>query len=394
MAKPKLALIPAAQGTSLYSVLPSSGVGDFDFTRDTIATRINSQGLIETVADGVSRLNYPLIDGKVVGCPSHLLEPQRTNLVLESNNFDNYFSKPASSSVQSNQIISPDGTQNADKVIKGTADLALRRSGQVTIGTENTFSIYVKKGTSSSVRLDIGDEGIKTFYLTDYWQRISVTATPSTYGHIDIEMPNANQGDYIYVFGAQVEQGSYPTSYIPTNASAVTRSAETATNSGDASTFNDSEGVLMVEATFKQLSHNNLITLTNGQVGNIIQLFANTNDKKELRFYLSFGGTNIAPSTIVAINEIEEYNKISIKYKSGSTKVYINGFLKLNITTAFNGASFDRLHLSQYNESLPFVGSIKQIQYFDSALNDSDLETLTSWVSFSDMAEGQLYSIE
>ena len=65
MAKPKLALIPAAQGTSLYSVLPSSGVGDFDFTRDTIATRINSQGLIETVASGVSRLNYPMIDGKL-----------------------------------------------------------------------------------------------------------------------------------------------------------------------------------------------------------------------------------------------------------------------------------------------------------------------------------------
>ena len=51
----------------------------------------------------------------------------------------------------------------------------------------------------------------------------------------------------VYVFGLQIEQGSYPTSYIPTNGSAVTRSAETANGSGDASTFNDSEGVLMVE---------------------------------------------------------------------------------------------------------------------------------------------------
>ena len=47
MAKPKLALIPAAQGSKLFSVLPSSGVGDFDFTRSGKATRINSQGLIE-----------------------------------------------------------------------------------------------------------------------------------------------------------------------------------------------------------------------------------------------------------------------------------------------------------------------------------------------------------
>ena len=84
MAKPKLALIPAAQGSKLFSVLPSSGVGDFDFTRSGSATRINSQGLIETVDDGVSRLNYPMIDGKVVGCPHHILEPQRTNLFTYS----------------------------------------------------------------------------------------------------------------------------------------------------------------------------------------------------------------------------------------------------------------------------------------------------------------------
>ena len=92
MAKPKLALIPAAQGDKFYSVLPSSGVGDFDFTRSGGATRINSQGLIETVADGVSRLNYPMIDGKVVGCPSHLLENSSTNLVTNSEDLS-YFSK-------------------------------------------------------------------------------------------------------------------------------------------------------------------------------------------------------------------------------------------------------------------------------------------------------------
>ena len=51
MAKPKLCLIPSSQGSKLYSVLPSSGVGDFDFTRSGGATRINSQGLIETVAE-------------------------------------------------------------------------------------------------------------------------------------------------------------------------------------------------------------------------------------------------------------------------------------------------------------------------------------------------------
>ena len=376
MAKPKLALIPSSQGSKLYSVLPSSGVGDFDFTRSGGATRINSQGLIETVASGVSRLNYPLIDGKVVGCPSHLLEPQRTNLVLESNNFDNYFSKPASSSVQSNQIISPDGTQNADKVIKGTADLALRRSGQVTIGTENTFSIYVKKGTSSSVRLDIGDEGIKTFYLTDYWQRISVTATPSTYGHIDIEMPNANQGDYIYVFGAQVEQGSYPTSYIPTSSSAVTRSAETATNSGDASTFSDSEGVLMAEISALADSDSlyRLIGLKSSQ--------STYNDRIEFGFlndgiYASIASNNnVKLNYIQSISDTKGFNKISLKYSSTSgCSIYLNGFkLGSGGNTDFSANDFDGLEFRNIFGN-GFYGNTKQLQYYDSALNSYELQT-------------------
>jgi hypothetical protein len=80
MAKPKLALIPSAQGSKFYSVLPSSGVGDFDFTRSGSATRINSQGLIETVANGVSRLNYPMIDGVVKGCPTSYFRTRNSKL--------------------------------------------------------------------------------------------------------------------------------------------------------------------------------------------------------------------------------------------------------------------------------------------------------------------------
>jgi hypothetical protein len=82
MAKPKLALIPSTVGGSVYSVLPSNGDGDFNFSRASAATRINAQGLIETVAVGDNRLNYPLLDGTVQTCPHLLLEGQRTNLVI------------------------------------------------------------------------------------------------------------------------------------------------------------------------------------------------------------------------------------------------------------------------------------------------------------------------
>ena len=84
MAKPKLALIPAAQGDKFYSVLPSDGVGDFTFSRASTGTRIAPTGLIEEVPSGDSRLDYDLLNGKVVNCPHYLLEPARTNLITYS----------------------------------------------------------------------------------------------------------------------------------------------------------------------------------------------------------------------------------------------------------------------------------------------------------------------
>ena len=107
------------------------------------------------------------------------------------------------------------------------------------------------------------------------WYRITCVATATTgsgYWFVNItDNPSmARNGNYIgngtdglYLFGVQTEQGSYPTSYIPTNGQSggVTRQAETANGSGDATTFNDSEGVLMAEIsalandlTFKVIS--------------------------------------------------------------------------------------------------------------------------------------------
>jgi len=90
MAKPKLALIPSGYSDGkIYSILPSNGDADFTTTRASSATRINSDGFIENVDSGIPRLDYPLIDGVVSGCPSLLLEPQRTNLIPYSEDFSN-----------------------------------------------------------------------------------------------------------------------------------------------------------------------------------------------------------------------------------------------------------------------------------------------------------------
>jgi len=427
MAKPKLALIPSAQGDKFYSVLPSSGVGDFDFTRSGGATRINSQGLIETVADGVSRLNYPLIDGKVVGCPSHLLEPQRTNLIQYSEDFSNSYWTKADTLITSNSVISPDGTLNADKLTEGNS-ISTKLMFKSGISTLGTISVFAKKGDDNNrlfqIRRDGGSNSWSWFNLEDGiilseengvstidklgngWYRCSFTPTNSN-GTIVFGISNGGtgrsvsyQGDEtsgVYIFGAQLEQGSFQTSYIPSLiGSQTTRSAETATNSGDASTFNDSEGVLMAEisaladdGTFRTIAING--TATNVNTNRVQIYFRDTAD------IITFGmeSENSAQFFLQFPLDVKSNNKLALKYSANSCSFWINGIKVGEETNKVMPTALSRLDfVRQDGDDEFFYGNTKQIQYYDSALTDSELETLTSWVSFSDMAEGQLYTIE
>ena len=426
MAIPKLALIPSSQGSKLYSVLPSNGVGDFAFTRGTSATRINSRGLIETVASGVSRLNYPLIDGVVNGCPSHLLEPSRLQLIEYSEAFDNNAWAKQNVIVTSNSLISPDGTLNADKLTDDSVNGAHRITDAFTTSATGsfTYSIFLKKGTlttaqfqvfnantASSANVDLvngiitsGGEGVnhKIENYGNDWFRCSISGTLSNttttvYLYLKQKPDYIGNGDYLYAWGAQLEEGSFPTSYIPNygTAAGVTRSAETANGAGDATTFNDSEGVLFAEISAQEISNassRRTISLSDGTNDNRVYISFDSEYNK-LNIFIIVGTTQIFTSN-VDISKQNSFNKITVKYKSGDSSIYVNGFLVDSFSNTFSGGNFNTLKFSNKGSGELFYGNTKQIQYFDTALNDSDLETLTSWVSFTDMANGQLYTIE
>ena len=415
MAKPKLCLIPAAQGTSLYSVLPSSGVGDFDFTRSGSATRINAQGLIETVGSGVSRLNYPMIDGVVKGCPSHILEPQRTNSFVQSNQFDTTWLKSSGVTITSEQTISPEGINNGWKFEK-TADVYKSIGQNYTSSSETTFSIFAKKGTLSVItllaninggtnlyqRFDLENgvvstgSGMSSSNIEEYgngWYRCSSTFTNTDVQRLDYFVDFAeNEAGFIYIYGGQAEVGSYPTSYIPTTTSAVTRSAETANGSGDASTFNDSEGVLMAEiSALDDDLTNRRITISDNTTNNRIVLgFADTSNT--ILALVGSNGTQFIST--ISISDTKLNNKFALKYKQNDFALWVNGIEIATGTSGNTPLNLNNLKIQGSTGFSNFYGNTKQIQYFDSALNDSELEKLTSWVSFEDMANGQQYSIK
>ncbi len=415
MAKPKLALIPASQGSKLFSVLPSSGVGDFDFTRSGSATRINSQGLIETVANGVSRLNYPMIDGKVVGCPHHILEPERANLQVNSEEFDNALWNKARASITPNDAISPSGLLNADKLVGTSGTSSYLFDGvEVVSGSVYTISVFVKYiDISEFVIVNFTQSGNAYFNIENGtvisnfgtmtepkienygngWYRCSAKFTANaTQGVAYGPFLNNATNKSVHIWGAQFELGDYLTSYIPTTTTAVTRSAETANGSGDAATFNDSEGVLMAEisalaneATFRQISIND--SSTNDRV-----TLDFTSTDNQVRSFISVGGTSQALMTSSAT--VVDYNKAAVSYKVNNFALWVNGFKADTDTIGSVPIGLNNLNFDNGGGSNPFYGNTKQLQYYNSALTDSELEQLTSWTSFTDLANGQQYSIK
>ena len=429
MAIPKLALIPATQGSKLYSVLPADGVGDFTFSRGSAATRINKDGLIETVASGVSRLNYPLIDGVVNGCPSHLLEPSRLQLIPYSEDFSNAVWEKNQSSIVANAIISPNGTLNASKLVEDSSNNFHRiiENVNTTIGTFS-HSVFAKagerkyfvlrnniNGTNTNACFDLENgvvvyNGFDEAKIENYgngWYRCSIVEVDTSVGSTSFSLMTSNnevtsnsipsyQGDGtsgVYIWGAQLEQGSYATSYIPNygTAAGITRSAETANGAGDASTFNDSEGVLMVEISALANDSYRLISLSDGTNGDNVRI--NFTPTANQIIFEAYSANVLQSSFTYNGTDVLLNNKIIIKYKENDYSFWVNGFKVATDTSGATPIGLDRINFDR-GSGFPFYGNTKQVQYFDSALTNSELETLTSWTSFTDLANGQLYSIK
>jgi hypothetical protein len=106
---------------------------------------------------------------------------------------------------------------------------------------------------------------------------------------------------------------------------------------------------------------------------------------------------NSVTTTFNYVGNTLNQNKIALKWKLNNTALWVNG-LEVDTDLSFNTFSLNTLNVLNLSNgngtSNPFYGNTKQLQYFDSALNDSDLETLTSWASFTEMANGQTYSIK
>jgi hypothetical protein len=365
----------------------------FSFERNSIATRVNKEGLIEVVGNDIPRIDYTdSTEGAL------LLENSATNLITYSEDFSQSDWVKTGLTVNVNQITSPYGGLNADEVDITTANAHyLFDTISVSASTNYTFTFYVKKGTATDVSYSILNATNFTNIVntTSYfneisdtdWTRISVEfTTPS--GCTSIRTYPLRDGSSIgtvYIWGAMLEQNQVASSYIPTNGSTVQRAAETCNGSGNSEVFNDSQGVLFANiSALSDNGTNRFISLTDGSNDNRV-LFGYRASSNQV--FARIEGNNSASVDLTnVVSDTEIVIKLAIYYDSSfNYKMYLNGFLVDNAIGTDSIIGLDTFDFTNATGTENFYGKTKEIAYYDEILTDLELETLTSYRSLNEM---------
>ena len=366
---------------TLYNVAPiDEPYEDFDFARTSTATRINSSGLVSNVATGVPRISY---DSN--GDNGHiLLEPTSTNLITYSEDFDEWLKQSGGTGsapvITSNNSISPNGTQNADKIFfdKGIGTSVSDYSVLTTSFTSqsNTASIYIK--ADSPQRIVIRNSSTWEGYdIGTDWTRIEKTDTGGSFqiglrdGYGVANVPNTAT---VYLWGAQVEALSYATSYIPTlTGSTVTRATETATGAGSAELINSTEGVLYAEIAALINSGSRYLGLNDGSSNNRVVIL-NDGTANRIRAIVSSGGTKYADLSYI-VTDITDFHKVALKYKANDFALWIDGVERATDTSGSAPIGLNKLDFQL--TGVNFYGKCKALAVFNEALSDAELNNLT-----------------
>ena len=353
--------------------------------------------------------NIPRIDYLGGGCGKLLLEPQRTNIQLNSEDFSQSNWSKTNSAVVTNQVASPDGYVNADKLNETAVNSIhqLESSRSVSSSTVYTMSAFAKKAERSWVRiyedttsnsayfnLDSGTVGTvsgptavaKIENYGNGWYRCSVTYTETgTFGRYRITTAKQdNEASYlgvvnngIYVWGAQYEVGAYATSYINTLNSAVTRGADACSKTGISSLIGQTEGTLFVEVmALSGANDTRQICINNGTTSNRVTM-AFLDNGTQMQFVVQSGGS-ITMNTIQNVSGLTNGAKIAYAYKLNDFAVYVNGSLLATDTNGAVPVSMSALNFDAADGTDKFFGKVNQTLLFKTRLPNSELASLTT----------------
>ena len=355
----------------------------------------------------VPRLTYQNGGG---GCPSLLLEKQSTNLITYSEDLAQASWLVAQLTVTSNATTSPDGTQNADKIAinNGLVGGYIYQSQSTTSSTIYTGSFFVKSAgigftkfwssvsgsyCNAIINLSTGviTNGASPFptipTATNFgngWWRVSYTET-SGGGSVPIYVDGgstSNGGDItgngtdgVYLWGAQLEASSYPTSYIPTTSSSATRVADACSKTGISSLIGQSEGTFFVEFIFNSKQGMAIQIANSSSYADAIYLERNGDTSMVLNCY--YGGVQQVGIQTNDLVDGQSY-KVAVAYKSNDFAFYKNGLLVGSDSSANLPTSLNDLYVGGYGGASGYEMTIKQVALFKTRLTNAELAQLTA----------------
>jgi hypothetical protein len=354
----------------------------------------------------VPRIDYRNADGSLSTVGRLLLEPQRTNSLFYSEQFDNAYFAKGNSSILANAAISPSGNQDADKLVPDTSNSihSVNKSSQSIVG--GIYSVFAKADGYDWILLTshsssspptrgaffnvnngtVGTTGAGVnANIQNYgngWYRCSISEGNSPSSIWTVIATNAdnvitftgNGTDGVLIWGGQNEQGTYPTTYIPTTTTAVTRNADVASRTGVSSWIGQTEGTVFVDVNYQAVTGLSMFVSIRPNSANKIEIYR---DGTTIFGDIFGNSVNVLLSRVS--NPAGRY-KIALAYKSGQTALYINGTSAGTSATAFSFAT-SMADLSINLRSGPtFIEQAfyNQVMLFPNRLTDSQLQSLTT----------------
>lgn len=342
-----------------------------------------------------------------------LIEEQRTNLLLRSEEFGNVYWSPTGVTVTSNSIASPDGAVTADTLVEDTSTGVHRvfATPSCSASTTYTFSAYVKAAGRTQVRLletTLGgaffDLSAVTVITTDPgvtasianvgngWFRCRVTSTTGVAQILyvaQIQGSVAANNTYtgsgaaaLYVWGAQLEAGAFATSYIPTIASTVTRSADVATITGSlfSQWYNGAEGSFVASFTAAQNTFTTYIAASNGVVAqNSMHMDNDGSGNMRVAYYS--GSSAVALLSLGTIGAVGTVNTLSTAYQANNFAASRNGGTVVSDTAGAVPVGVNRLNIGADPSGAAVNvsnGHIRSIRYVPVRAADFQLQQVTT----------------
>jgi hypothetical protein len=319
-----------------------------------------------------------------------LLEPQRSNIALFSEQFDNALYIKSNGTITANSVVSPDGTLSADKFESAAAGVPEIIQSTLNASAK-TISVYAKAGNVSNFRIWVGSEvnfdlsngtvvsGAGTIQNAgNGWYRCIVSNT--TFTNFNIYFIASASGQFVYLWGAQLEVGAYATSYIPTLGTSVTRVADAASKTSATALIGQTEGVVFLDWIMTRESASTSedyypIAISDGTSANMVTL---NNYNNKLLAYVSSGGSAVFTNDSFSGSSGLRI-KAAIAYKANDFAFYVNG---VQIATDNAGAApvgMSKINVGTYiAENFNDTIQANQVLLFKTRLTNESLAALTS----------------